>query len=180
MAPALLLLLALLGTPPGLGAPGGGCGVPPTAWCQDWVTALRCGALGRCPHLTQGHPDMDVCASCLKLFTFLRQASNRSALEVALDKVMGIPCLYLSVVVTPCQALVRALVHHLLWQIQHLKPWQVCATLRLCRGEPGAALAVPVPGVPSTHPQGSVLAPEALPLPLPLCWLCRSLVARAE
>lgn len=32
--------------------------MPPSAWCQDWVTALRCGALGRCPHLTQGHPDV--------------------------------------------------------------------------------------------------------------------------
>ncbi|RLV64104.1 hypothetical protein DV515_00017593 [Chloebia gouldiae] len=28
--------------------------------------------------------------------------------------------------------------------------------------------------------EGSGLAPKALPLPLPLCWLCRSLVARAE
>lgn len=42
----------------GLGAPGGICGVPPSAWCQDWVTALRCGALDRCPQLAQGHPDM--------------------------------------------------------------------------------------------------------------------------
>ncbi|KAM7028554.1 pulmonary surfactant-associated protein B [Acridotheres tristis] len=185
MALALPLLLALLGATPGLGAPGGGCGVPPSAWCQDWVTALRCGALGRCSHLAQGHPDVDVCAVCQQFFDFLHQASNHSTVE---------------------------------------KPWQVCATLKLCRGEPGAAPAAPMleapgtylqvrghgdsggggggpvgictatamlagqqaSGVPSTGssvplPQGSVeagLAPEALPLPL--CWMCRSLVARAE
>uniref|UniRef100_A0A8C3V7Z4 Saposin B-type domain-containing protein n=1 Tax=Catharus ustulatus TaxID=91951 RepID=A0A8C3V7Z4_CATUS len=88
------------------------------------------------------------------------------------------------------------------------KPWQVCATLKLCRGESGAAPAAPILEAPGTHlqvrgdtgtrgqprsvpssgcsvplPQGSGgagLSPEALPLPLPLCWLCRSLVARAE
>lgn len=32
----------------GLGVPGGHCGVPPSAWCQSWETALRCGALEHC------------------------------------------------------------------------------------------------------------------------------------
>ncbi|XP_056364479.1 pulmonary surfactant-associated protein B isoform X2 [Oenanthe melanoleuca] len=141
MALALPLLLALLGASPGLGAPGGGCGVPPSAWCQDWVTALRCGALGRCPHLAQGHPDMDVCALCQQLFGFLHQASNHSATE---------------------------------------KPWQVCATLELCRGEPGAAPAAPVLEAPGAHLQGSGGAGLSPAMPLPLCWMCRSLVARAE
>ncbi|NXQ57771.1 PSPB protein, partial [Anthoscopus minutus] len=166
----------------GLRASGGACGVPPSAWCQDWVTALRCGALERCPHLTQGHPDKDVCTVCQQLFNFLHKASNQSAMEVVLGQVVGILCLHLSAVVTPRQALVRVLVHHLLWQIQD-KPWQICATLRLCRGEPGSAPAVPILEAPSTHLQGSGgagLSPKALPLPLPLCWLCRSLVARAE
>ncbi|RMB91499.1 hypothetical protein DUI87_32078 [Hirundo rustica rustica] len=64
-----------------------------------------------------------------------------------------------------------------------VKPWQVCATLKLCRREPGAAPVVPILEAPGTYLQGSGgagLSPEALPLPLPLCWLCRRLVARAE
>ncbi|NXY34855.1 PSPB protein, partial [Pomatorhinus ruficollis] len=174
----------------GLGAPGGGCGMPPSAWCEDWVTALRCGALGSCPHLTQGNPNVDICAVCQQLFDFLRQASNQSTVEVVLDQVVGILCPHPPVVVTPCQALVRVLVDHLPWQIQHLlsgsrgthaKPWQVCATLKLCRGEPGTAPAVTVLEAPGSHLQGSGgagLSPKALPLPL--CWLCRTLVARAE
>ncbi|NWR09658.1 PSPB protein, partial [Paradoxornis webbianus] len=165
----------------GLGAPGRGCGMPPSAWCHDWVTALRCGALGRCPLLTQGHPNVDICAVCLQLFDFLHQASNQSTVEVVLDQVVGILCPHSPVMVTPCQALVWVLVDHLLWQIQHLKPWQVCATLKLCRGEPGAAPAEPLLEVPSTHLQdsgGAGVSPEALPMPL--CWLCRTLVARAE
>ncbi|NXB37058.1 PSPB protein, partial [Eulacestoma nigropectus] len=167
----------------GLGAPGGGCGVPPSAWCQNWVTALRCGALGRCPHLTQGHPDVDVCAVCQQLVGFLRHVSNQSAVEVVLDQVLGVPCLHLPFAAPPCRALVQALVHRLLYEIQRLKPRQVCAAVKLCQGEPGAAPAVPVLDVPEPHLQGSGgagLAPQALPVPVPLCSICRTLVARAE
>ncbi|NWX53779.1 PSPB protein, partial [Promerops cafer] len=132
----------------GLGAPGGGCGVPPSAWCQDWVTALRCGALGRCPHLTQGHPDMDTCDLCQKLFNFLHQASNQSAVEVPAGMgdtgLLGISCSYFPAVVTPCRALVQGFVHHLPWQIQHLEPREICVSLQLCHREPGAAPAAPV------------------------------------
>ncbi|XP_066423299.1 pulmonary surfactant-associated protein B [Molothrus aeneus] len=142
MALALPLLLALLGTSPGLGAPGGGCGAPPSARCQDWVTALRCGALGRCPLLGQGPPEVlrdapseDACALCQQLLESLRKISNQSAVE---------------------------------------DPLKVCTKLKLC-AEPGA---VPVLEGPGSHLQGSGLSP--LSLPLPRCWLCRSLVARAE
>ncbi|KAM4883424.1 pulmonary surfactant-associated protein B [Sylvia borin] len=138
MALALQLLLALLGTTPGLGAPGGGCGMPPSAWCQDWVTALRCGALEHCPHLTQGHLDVDICAVCQQTFDFLHQASNQSTAE---------------------------------------KPWQVCATLKLCRGEPGAAPAEPLLQDAGVFPEAVAMP---MPMPMPLCWLCRTLVARAE
>ncbi|NWV87257.1 PSPB protein, partial [Machaerirhynchus nigripectus] len=134
----------------GLGAPGGRCGVLPSAWCQNWVTALRCGALGRCPHLTQGHPDVDVCALCQQLVGFLRHVSNQSAVEVVLDQVVGMLCLHLPFVATLCGALVRALVHRLLCEIHHLEPWQVCATVKLCHREPAAAPAVPIFDVPGT------------------------------
>ncbi|NXI25510.1 PSPB protein, partial [Sterrhoptilus dennistouni] len=177
----------LLTVATGLGAPGQGCGMPPSAWCQDWMTALRCGALGRCPHLTQGNPEVDICAVCQQLFNFLRQASNQSTVEVVLDQVVGILSPHPPVTMTPCQGLLHVLIDHPLWQIQHLLKWQwrhtargfgdtVCATLKLCHGERGAAPAVPVLEALGTHLQGSGgagLSPKALPLPL--CWLCRTL-----
>ncbi|NXW72604.1 PSPB protein, partial [Hirundo rustica] len=190
MALALQLLLALLGTTPGLGAPGGGCGMPPSAWCQDWVTALRCGALGRCPHLTQRHPDMDICAVCQRLFDFLRQASNQSAMgdggQVPLRGPWAQVSLGVMVGASKCHNRKVPLgvpLWLMKWWQPLRKPWQVCATLKLCHREPGAAPVVPILEAPSTHLQGSGgagLSPEALPLPLPLCWLCRRLVARAE
>ncbi|NXS05980.1 PSPB protein, partial [Oxylabes madagascariensis] len=169
----------------GLGAPGGGCGMPPSAWCQDWVTALRCGALGRCPHLTQGRLDVDICAVCQQLFDFLHQASNRSAMEGVLDQVVGILCPRPPAVMTPCQALVRVLVDHLLRQtLWHIQPLLLGGTGGTQQGaSPAPAVASPAPAAVSPLPQGSGgarLSPEALLLPQPLCWLCHSLVARAE
>ncbi|KAL2296233.1 hypothetical protein Nmel_018527 [Mimus melanotis] len=214
MALALPLLLALLGATPGppgrvltvatgLGAPGGGCGVPPSTWCQDWVTALRCGALGRCPHLAQGHPDMDICAVCQQLFDFLHQASNHSTVEVPAgvgDRCHcgghGQRCHHSEALAGLCHA--EAVSRRArgrpgrahLWGARHLSAgtgtawgWRWPCGHR--HGHHGAgeaqARSVPSTGCSVPLPQGSGgagLAPEALPLPL--CWLCRSLVARAE
>ncbi|NWV81618.1 PSPB protein, partial [Dasyornis broadbenti] len=174
----------------GLGAPGWGCGVPPSAWCQSWVTALRCGALGRCPHLAQGRPDVDACAMCQQLFNLLHHSSNQSAMQVPAG--MGDRCHWVSWWVpasaTQGGATVVAEVVVAL-RVPPQLPRQACAWLKLCHGEPGASPAVPVLEAPASHRQvpvsppgsgGAALSPEALPLPLPLCWLCRTLVARAE
>ncbi|CAM9758936.1 unnamed protein product [Bubo scandiacus] len=58
------------------------------------------------------------------------------------------------------------------------KPSAICAHLTLCPGEPGGAPAAPPLGALSTRLQ--VAAGEALPVPLPLCWLCRTFLTRAE
>ncbi|XP_021230396.1 pulmonary surfactant-associated protein B [Numida meleagris] len=53
------------------------------------------------------------------------------------------------------------------------KPSAICARLELCPEQPG--------GVPAVPPHiGAHLQDEALPVPLPLCWLCRTFLSRAE
>ncbi|XP_071273716.1 pulmonary surfactant-associated protein B [Agelaius tricolor] len=195
----------------GLGAPGGGCGVPPSARCQDWVTALRCGALGRCPLLGQGPPEvlrdapsevrpppvspapLDACALCQQLLESLRKISNQSAVEDPLKV-----CTELKLCPEP------GAVPVLEGPGSHLQyPLSLCSvpsTLQVpcpCTVSPvpvqcplSPALSpvpvqyplslynVPCPCTVSPVPQGSGLSP--LSLPLPRCWLCRSLVARAE
>ncbi|NWT03262.1 PSPB protein, partial [Mionectes macconnelli] len=164
----------------GLGAPGEGCGVPPSAWCQSWDTALRCGALERCPHLTQRPPDVDTCAICQQLFDFLHRVSNQSSVQVAVEQVLRALCLPLPVLAAPCQSVVHKLIPRVLWELQHLVPRQICAKLQLCQAEPGGAAAAPALGMLDTHPQVPPVAAAALPVPLPLCWLCRTFVAQAE
>ncbi|XP_066193182.1 pulmonary surfactant-associated protein B [Sylvia atricapilla] len=221
MALALPLLLALLGSTPGLGAPGGGCGMPPSAWCQDWVTALRCGALEHCPHLTQGHLDVDICAVCQQTFDFLHQASNQST-EVPAGRGTGATGCHCGGHGHSCAAESPGPSRSL------RRPAPTCrygdtgtAGLRgqrrrgHCHGLDTAGLQCPPHGLqcpqrgvpsavspapsavspapsavsPARCPQRGVPSPQdaggspealAMPMPMPLCWLCRTLVARAE
>ncbi|KAM6369662.1 pulmonary surfactant-associated protein B [Pluvialis apricaria] len=180
-SPALALLLALLCATPGLGVPGGRCGVPPPTWCQSWETALRCGALGHCVRHVWAPPTTDICADCQQIITLLIHMANESATKVAVEGFLRRECAALPVptMVPPCQNLVHEYFSLLLADLEgHFKPSAICAHLELCPGEPGGAPAVPLLRALSTRLQ--VAAGEALPVPLPLCWLCRTLLARAE
>ncbi|XP_057268581.1 pulmonary surfactant-associated protein B [Pezoporus wallicus] len=75
--------------------------------------------------------------------------------------------------VPPCQELVHQYWSLLLTDIEgRLKPSAVCARLELCPGPAGGGPALALLGALQNRPQGS--------LPVPRCWLCRSLVARLE
>ncbi|XP_069657465.1 pulmonary surfactant-associated protein B [Haliaeetus albicilla] len=177
-SPVLALLLTLLCATPGLGVPGGHCGVPPSAWCQSWETALRCGALEHCARHAWAPPATDVCADCQQIVTLLTRMANESATKAAVEGFLRRECAALPVpsMVPPCQNLVHEYFSLLLIDLEgHLKPSAICAHLELCPGEPGGAPAMPPLGALSTR-----LQVQALPIPLPLCWLCRTFLARAE
>ncbi|KAM9266272.1 pulmonary surfactant-associated protein B [Morus bassanus] len=180
-SPLLALLLALLCATPGLGVPEGRCGLPPAAWCQSWETALRCGALAHCTRYAWAPPTTDVCTDCQQIVTLLTRMANESAAKAAVEGFLRQECVALPVptMVTPCQDLVHKYFSLLLADLEgHLKPSAICAHLELCPGEPGGAPAAPPLGTFSARLQ--VAAGEALPVPLPLCWLCRTFLARAE
>ncbi|XP_062452627.1 pulmonary surfactant-associated protein B [Rhea pennata] len=181
---ALALLLALLCASPGLGAPGH-CGVQPHAWCQSWETALRCGALGHCARSGWApSAKEDMCADCQEIVSLLTRMANESTAKVAVEGFLQRECTALPVptMVPPCQRLVHEYFSLFTASLEgHLKPAAICAQLDLCPSVPGATaepVVLPWDGGLSVHLQG---APgEDLPVPLPLCWLCRTFVARAE
>ncbi|XP_074973595.1 pulmonary surfactant-associated protein B-like, partial [Phalacrocorax aristotelis] len=165
----------------GLGVPGGRCGVPPDAWCQSWETALRCGALGHCARHAWAPPATDICADCQEIVTLLTRMANESATKAAVEGFLRRECAALPVptMVTSCQDLVHKYFSLLLADLEgHLKPSAICAHLELCPGELGGAPAAPPLGMLSARLQAA--AGEALPVPVPLCWLCRTFLARAE
>ncbi|KAM6341385.1 pulmonary surfactant-associated protein B [Podargus strigoides] len=180
-SPALALLLAMLCATPGLGAPGGHCGVPPAAWCQNWETALSCGALELCARHAWAPPGTDMCTDCQQVIALLIRMANESATKVAVEGFLRQECaaLPLSTMAAPCQNLVHQYLGLLLGDIEgHLKPSAVCAHLKLCPSELGGAL--PMPPLEALHAHLQVAAGEALPVPMPLCWLCRTFMTRAK
>ncbi|XP_068518532.1 pulmonary surfactant-associated protein B [Anas acuta] len=177
---ARTLLLALLCATTGLGGPAERCGVPPDAWCQSWGTALRCGALELCARRGWApSAKEDMCADCQEVVTLLIRMANESATKVAVEGFLRRECSALPVptMVTPCQNLVHEYLALLGTHLeQHLKPSAICARLELCPGEPGGVLAVPPHlRAPSARPQVG-----DLPVPMPLCWLCRNFISRLE
>ncbi|XP_068518514.1 pulmonary surfactant-associated protein B-like [Anas acuta] len=120
-----------------------------------------------------------MCADCQEVVTLLIRMANESATKVAVEGFLRRECSALPVptMVTPCQNLVHEYLALLGTHLeQHLKPSAICARLELCPGEPGGVLAVPPHlGAPSARPQG-----QDLPVPMPLCWLCRNFISRLE
>ncbi|KAM9516354.1 LOW QUALITY PROTEIN: pulmonary surfactant-associated protein B [Guaruba guarouba] len=169
MAPAPApALLALLCAAAGFGVPGGVYGVPPPTRCQSGDTELSCGDLAP--------PSTDMCASCQQVVTLLIRMANESATKAA-GGFLQRECSALPVpaMARPCQDLVRRYGSALLGDIEgRLKPSAVCAHLELCPAQAGGGPALSVLEALQSRPQG------ALPVPVPRCWLCRSLVARLE
>ncbi|XP_068776625.1 pulmonary surfactant-associated protein B [Struthio camelus] len=184
----LSLLLALLCASPGLGGPGvpvGRCGVQPHAWCQSWETALRCGALAHCARRgwAPGAKE-DMCADCQEIISLLTRMANESAAKVAVEGFLQRECTALPVptMVPPCQRLVHEYFGLFVASLEgHLKPAALCARLDLCPGEPMGATELMVlmrDRRSDAHSQATL--GEDLPVPLPLCWLCRTFISRAE
>ncbi|XP_040437507.1 pulmonary surfactant-associated protein B, partial [Falco naumanni] len=126
-------------------------------------------------------PTLDTCDNCQQIVTFLTTIANESATKVAVEGFLQRECaaLPLPSLVSPCRDLLHRHLDRVVTDLEsRLKPSVICARLELCPGEPGGPPAVPLSGALSTHLQ--VPTGEGLPLPLPLCWLCRTFVARAE
>ncbi|XP_071585044.1 pulmonary surfactant-associated protein B [Heliangelus exortis] len=169
LSPALPLLLALLCATTGLGAQGGPCELPPQEWCRSWDSALHCGALGLCARLAWAPPGSDICKDFV---TLLVHMANESATKVAVESFLRRECAALPVpsMVTPCQNLVHEYLELLVTDLQeHLKPSWVCGRLDLCPG-----------GAPALPPLGALSTRLKVAVPLPQCWLCRTMVSRLE
>ncbi|XP_040550312.1 pulmonary surfactant-associated protein B isoform X4 [Gallus gallus] len=177
MAPlcAAPLCAVLLCAAAGLG--GLRCEAPPRVWSRSWDTALRCGAGGGCaqpgrPHSTQE----EICSGCQDVLSLLIRVANTTAVQAAVEGFVQRECAALPLpgMEAVCRTVARTDRHGAAALLGGaVKPSAICALLELCPGQPG--------GVPAVSPHiGALLKDAALPVPLPLCWLCRTFLARAE
>uniref|UniRef100_A0A663EB39 Surfactant protein B n=1 Tax=Aquila chrysaetos chrysaetos TaxID=223781 RepID=A0A663EB39_AQUCH len=150
-----------------------------------------------CPHVSHPHVSrprarchllQDVCADCQQIVTLLTRMANESATKGFLRR----ECAALPVpsMVPPCQNLVHEYFSLLLIDLEGHLPWgHRCGHLHGHKHghgwEPigpsvGASMATAPPLVSRVNACPQVAAGKALPIPLPLCWLCRTFLARAE
>ncbi|XP_042330779.1 pulmonary surfactant-associated protein B [Sceloporus undulatus] len=199
----LLLLSLLSGSGPAIAtwSPAeNGCTKGATYWCSNLLTAIQCGALEHCMQVGWDPATKeDTCADCKQVIAILIRMAKESSFKKAIQKYLEDECksFPLHTLVPRCQSLVDTYYAQIIAVLEgQMNPSTICAKLDLCQSDPSGGqedafdvllpeirgLLLPQQGkalsLPHSQTQGS--PGEGWPIPLPMCWLCRSFVGRLE
>ncbi|KAM6180305.1 pulmonary surfactant-associated protein B [Erethizon dorsatum] len=206
LLPWLLLLLPML-CGPGAAlwtASSPACTQGPKFWCQSLEQALQCRALGHCLQEVWGHVGADdLCQECEDIVRILTKMAKEAIFQKTIWKFLERECdiLPLKLLVPRCHHVLENYFPLVIDYFQsHITPKNICQNLGLCRpGEPESGLLDPLPDslseplpdklVPPRLPRAlsvwpgphtQELSEQQLPIPLPFCWLCRTLLKRVQ
>ncbi|XP_070335665.1 pulmonary surfactant-associated protein B isoform X3 [Odocoileus virginianus] len=202
LLPWLLLLPTLCG--PGTAAAGTtyslACAQGPEFWCQSLEQALQCRALGHCLQEVWGHVEADdLCQECEDISRILTKMAKEAIFQDSVRKFLEQECnvLPLKLLVPQCRHLLDTYFPLIIDHFQsQMNPKFICQHVGLCKPrqpEPGQGpepwgrlqdmLVLPLlPGAPQAKPgpQTQDLSEQRFPIPLPFCWLCRTLIKRIQ
>ncbi|XP_061288655.1 pulmonary surfactant-associated protein B isoform X2 [Bos javanicus] len=201
LLPWLLLLPILCG--PGTAAAitySLACAQGPEFWCQSLEQALQCRALGHCLQEVWGHVEADdLCQECENISRLLTKMAKEAIFQDSVRKFLEQECdvLPLKLLAPLCRHLLDTYFPLIIEHFQsHMNPKFICQHVGLCKPrhpEPGKGpepwgplldkLALPLlPGVPQAKPgpQTQDLSEQLFPIPIPYCWLCRTLIKRIQ
>ncbi|XP_045684414.1 pulmonary surfactant-associated protein B [Phyllostomus hastatus] len=202
----LLLWLLLLPTLCGTGAEAVGttssqaCAQGPEFWCQSLEQALQCRALGHCLQEVWGHAGADdLCQECNDIINTLTKMTKEAIFQDTIRKFLENECdiLPLKLLVPRCHHVLEAYFPLVIDYLQsQINPRAICEHLGLCksgRSEPRLELELSdpllnrlvLPVLPRAlweqpGPQTQDLSAQQFPIPLPYCWLCRTLLNRVQ
>lgn len=180
------------------------CTQGPKFWCQSLEQAVQCRALGHCLQEVWGHAGAnDLCQECEDIVHLLTKMTKEDAFQDTIRKFLEQECeiLPLKLLVPRCRQVLDVYLPLVIDYFQsQINPKAICSHVGLCPlGQakpeqkpelldafpnpllnklvlpalPGALLARPGP-----HTQD--LSEQQLPIPLPFCWLCRTLIKRVQ
>ncbi|KAF4016393.1 hypothetical protein G4228_007677 [Cervus hanglu yarkandensis] len=202
LLPWLLLLATLCG--PGTAAAGTtyslACAQGPEFWCQSLEQALQCRALGHCLQEVWGHVEADdLCQECEDISRILTKMAKEAIFQDTVRKFLEQECdvLPLKLLVPQCRHLLDTYFPLIVDHFQsRMNPKFICQHVGLCKPrhpEPGQGpepwgrlqdmLVLPLlPEAPQVKPgpQTQDLSEQRFPIPLPICWLCRTLIKRIQ
>ncbi|XP_004612087.2 pulmonary surfactant-associated protein B [Sorex araneus] len=179
------------------------CTDGPKFWCQGLEQALRCRALGYCLQEVWGHAGSDeLCLECKALVPILIKMTKQAIFEDKMRKFLESECdqLPLKLLVPQCHHLLDFYFPMVISYFQnHINPQAICEHLGLCQSEPpgspepGQELELPpglldqlaLPALPGgllipAGPHTQDLSERKFPIPLPICWLCKTLLRRVQ
>ncbi|XP_027716274.1 pulmonary surfactant-associated protein B isoform X2 [Vombatus ursinus] len=165
--------------------------------CQDIETAIRCGALGHCLRKVWGQANADdLCQECEGIVTILTKMAKETLFKKTIQHFLEEECSKFPVrlMIPNCQHIVDEYLSLLITHFQGQIPKRICRSLGLCEDkvplsawEPGSqdlseklvpAFLENFPGRPGAHTQ--TLMEQKFPIPLPFCWICRTLLNKVQ
>ncbi|KAK7806600.1 hypothetical protein U0070_017205 [Myodes glareolus] len=200
-----LLLLPTLCSPGAAVGPASSldCAQGPKFWCQNLEQAVQCRALGHCLQEVWGHVGAnDLCQECEDIVHLLIKMTKEDVFQNTIRKFLEQECdiLPLKLLVPRCRKVLDVYLPLVIDYFQsQINPKAICNHVGLCPlGQtkpeqasemqeaipdpllnklvlpalPGALLARPGPHTQDLSGQ--------LPIPLPFCWLCRTLIKRVQ
>ncbi|XP_021086310.1 pulmonary surfactant-associated protein B isoform X2 [Mesocricetus auratus] len=199
-----LLLLPTLCNPAVGSATSLDCAQGPKFWCQNVEQAVQCRALGHCLQEVWGHVGAnDLCQECEDIVQLLIKMTKEDIFQDTIRKFLEQECeiLPLKLLVPRCRQVLDVYLPLVIDYFQsQINPKAICNHVGLCplrqakpEQEPGMQDAIPdplmnklvlpvLPGAfvarPGPHTQD--LSEQQLPIPLPFCWLCRTLIKRVQ
>ncbi|KAM4866593.1 pulmonary surfactant-associated protein B [Thomomys bottae] len=201
----LLLLLMLCG--PGFAVSttsSPACAQGPKFWCQSLEQAVQCKALGHCLQEVWGHAGADdLCQECEDIVRSLTKVAKEAIFQDTVHKFLEHECdvLPLKLLVPQCHRVLQVYFPLVIDYFQsQISPKTVCRHVGLCQSgqpepeqEPGMTDPLPDPllgklSLPMLRgpifarfgPHTQDLSEQRLPIPLPYCWLCRTLLKRVQ
>uniref|UniRef100_G1L6C9 Pulmonary surfactant-associated protein B n=1 Tax=Ailuropoda melanoleuca TaxID=9646 RepID=G1L6C9_AILME len=176
------------------------CARGPEFWCQSLEQSLQCGALGHCLQEVWGYARADdLCQECEDIVRILTKMTKEAIFQDRTRKFLEHECdvLPLKLLVPQCRHLLDTYFPVVVDYFQRqINPKVICKRLGLCRPghpEPGQEPELPdplpeklvLPGLPGAlqvraGPHTQDLSEQRLPIPLPYCWLCRTLIKRIQ
>ncbi|KAM9212126.1 pulmonary surfactant-associated protein B [Dugong dugon] len=204
LLPWLLLLLPTLCGPGTAAAAGSStslaCSRGPAFWCQSLEQALQCGALGHCLQEVWGHVGADdLCRECEDIVQILTKMTKKAIFQDVIWRFLEHQCdiLPLKLLAPRCRHALDLYYPVVINYFQsQTNPKAICEHLGLCKPrlpepeqEPQPldplldSLVLPV--LPSTFQRGAGphtqdLSEQEFSIPLPFCWLCRTLIKQIQ
>ncbi|XP_060043194.1 pulmonary surfactant-associated protein B [Erinaceus europaeus] len=180
-------------------APPVNCAQGPKFWCESLEQALQCRALGYCLQKVWGQAEADdLCQECQDIIPILIKMTKEAIFQDEMRKFLEHECdvLPIKLLVPQCHHILDIYFPTVIDYFQnHIDPKAICEHLRLCIPEPPEPeepglpgpllnkLALPrLPGALHMRPgpQTQELSEQRFPIPLPFCWLCRTLLKRVQ
>ncbi|KAM6202360.1 pulmonary surfactant-associated protein B [Rhynchocyon petersi] len=203
----LLLLLPVLGGPVTAAVWTSSsltCAQGPEFWCQTLEQALQCGALGHCLQDVWGHADADdLCQECEDIIHIFTKMAKEAVFQDTMRKFLEHQCdiLPLKLLVPQCRHVLDLNYPLVIDYFQsQINAKAICDHLGLCKRwhpEPGQGphqesrlleslqedsvlLVLPETLQRGDGPYTQDLREQKFPIPLPFCWLCRTLIKRVQ